>query len=118
MPHPVCHFEICGKDGKQLQDFYSKLFDWKIDSSSMENYGMVPAEEGGIGGGIMQATGEIPPYLTLYIQVEDLQVYLDKAVSLGGKMAVPPTDIPNIGAFAMFADPAGHILGLFKGKEQ
>jgi predicted enzyme related to lactoylglutathione lyase len=39
--------------------------------------------------------------------VDDLQAYLDKAVSLGGSVMVPPTPIPNIGAFAMFHDPEG-----------
>jgi len=27
---------------------------------------------------------------------------------------VPPTPIPNIGAFAMFHDPEGNLVGLFK----
>lgn len=118
MPNPVIHFEICGKDGKQLQDFYRDLFDWRIDTQSLEGYGMVPAETGGIGGGIFQAPPDIPPYVTFYVQVDNLQAYLDKAVQRGGKAAVPPTEIPNIGWFAMFVDPAGHTLGLFKPKQQ
>jgi predicted enzyme related to lactoylglutathione lyase len=115
MAHPVVHFEIAGKDGKKLQEFYGKLFDWKIEVDPAMDYGMVDTGgEGGINGGIFQAQGEMPPYLTFYIQVDDLQAYLDKAQSLGGTTIVPPTPIANIGAFAMFHDPEGNLVGLFK----
>ena len=40
---------------------------------------------------------------------------LDNAVALGGKALVPPTPIPGIGHFAMFSDPAGNNIGMFKG---
>ena len=115
MAHPVVHFEIAGKDGKKLQEFYGKLFDWKIEVDPAMNYGMVDTGgEGGINGGIFQAPPEAPAYLTFYIQVDDLQAYLDKAISLGGSVMVPPTPIPNMGAFAMFHDPEGNLVGLFK----
>jgi len=115
MAHPVVHFEIAGKDGTKLQEFYRKLFDWKIEVDPAMNYGMVDTGGEGINGGVFQAPAEAPAYLTFYIQVDDLQAYLDKAVSLGGSVIVPPTPIPNIGAFAMFNDPEGNLLGLFKG---
>ena len=45
-----------------------------------------------------------------YVQVDDLQKYLDKAVKLGGKVCVPPIQIsPEIGWMAMFTDPDGNI---------
>ena len=116
MPHPVVHWEIAGKDGEQLQQFYGSLFDWKIQHEPQMSYYMVqPGGDGGIGGGIFSAPDGAPPYLTLYVQVDDLQAYLEKAESLGGKTVVPPTPIPNIGSFAMFSDPDGNTVGLFKG---
>ena len=116
MAHPVVHFEIAGKDGKKLQEFYGKLFDWQINAEeAMGGYGLVEAGEGGIGGGIFQGQEGIAPFVTVYVSVDDLQAYLDKAVSLGGKTIVPPTPIPGVGAFAMFHDPEGNLVGLFKG---
>lgn len=42
--------------------------------------------------------------------------YLARAVELGGKTVVPPTDIAEFGlSFAFFADPEGHVIGLSKG---
>jgi hypothetical protein len=114
MGQPVVHFEIAGKDAKRLQDFYANLFDWKIDADNPMNYGLVAAGEGGIGGGIFQGPAEMPAYLTFYVRVDDLQAYLNKAEGLGGKAVVPPTPIPNVGSFAMFTDPDGHLIGIFK----
>jgi predicted enzyme related to lactoylglutathione lyase len=115
MPNPVVHFEIAGKNGKALQDFYSKLFGWTVDTNNPMNYGMVDtAVKSGINGGIMQTQGEMPAYLTFYVEVDNLQSYLDRAATLGGKAIVPPTPIPGIGSFAMFHDPEGHLVGLFK----
>ena len=31
MANPVVHFEVLGKDGERLQQFYRDLFGWKID---------------------------------------------------------------------------------------
>ena len=36
----VIHFEVVGKDGPALQSFYSKVFDWNLDTSNPGGYGM------------------------------------------------------------------------------
>ena len=119
MGRPVVHWEISAKDGKAIQSFYSKLFDWKIDANNPMNYGMVsPEGQGGIGGGIFQAQDGMPAYVTFYVHVDELQPYLDKAEKLGGKTIMPPTPIPDVGSVALFADPEGHCIGLFKGSLQ
>jgi len=112
MPNPIVHWEIAVKDYLKAKEFYTKLFDWKIDDNNPINYGMV--NPGGLGGGICRAEGNIPNYVTLYVQVDDLQQSLDKAVSLGATAVVPPTPIPGIGSFAMFTDPSGNCIGIFK----
>jgi hypothetical protein len=65
MGSPVVHFEITGNDGDLLKKFYGELFEWKIDSDNPLNYGMVAAEEGGIGGGISKAQ-QGPGMVTVY----------------------------------------------------
>ncbi len=117
MGQPVVHWEIAAKDAGKLEGFYAQLFDWKISRHSPD-YGLVQTGgQGGINGGIFQLQEGVPNYnLTFYVQVDDLQAYLDKAEKLGGKTIVPPMPIPNTGYFAMFADPEGHTIGLFKGQ--
>ena len=113
MPNPVIHWEIEAKDTKRVQDFYAKLFDWHIDSNNPMDYGFVDAHaEGGINGGIPKAEG--PSRVSIYIQVDDLQAFLDKAESLGGKTVMPPTEIPDMVTLAKFSDLEGNIIGLIK----
>ena len=110
MPNPITHFEIIGKDGKKLQDFYAGLFDWQVDASNPMNYGIVQPQDGrGTGGGIGQ--GETPA-LTFYVEVEDVQAYLDKAQSLGAKVILPRTVMPGMATYAQIADPEGNVIGL------
>jgi len=113
MPNPVVHFEVAGRDGAALQRFYSQLFGWAIDANNPMRYGMVaaPEGEGGIGGGI--TAGE-KPMVTFYVNVPDLQAALDRATSLGGKVLMPPMEVPGGPAIAQFADPEGNVIGLAK----
>lgn len=96
MLHPVVHFEIGCRDTQKTKDFYTKMFDWKIEQAG-------PAATIDTGEGIsghITSLGHEPNFYTIfYVQVEDVQAYLDKAKPLGGKMLVPPIDIP-IGTFA------------------
>ena len=118
MGNPVVHFEIAGPDGPVLQQFYRDLFGWKIDAQGEEmgNYGLVSANEGGIGGGVFPTTEDMPArsYVTFYVQVDDLQAALDKVAGMGGNAIMPPMEIaPGMGSIAMFGDPAGNTVGLY-----
>ncbi len=113
MPHPVVHFEIGCRDIAKTQEFYKKLFDWKIDA--MGPAAMIAAETGGIGGH-MTALGHEPEHYTIfYVSVDDVAGYLEKAKALGAKTLVPPVDIPT-GTFAWMQDPEGNTVGLWKTK--
>lgn len=113
MADPVVHFEINGKDLPKLRDFYQGVFNWKINLIPEMNYCLVESTgDGGIGGGIGVTEG--PGNVTFYIQVDDLDGYLRKIESRGGKTVTPPTEIPNVVTFATFEDPEGHLIGLVK----
>ena len=116
----VSWFEVTGKDGASLQDFYGKLFDWQVnDAGDGSGYGLVAAAEKGIGGGIGAAQADEPGHVTFYVEVDDVSAYLGKAEQLGGQTIVPPTEIEQFGlTFAFFADPEGHVVGLSKGAVQ
>jgi predicted enzyme related to lactoylglutathione lyase len=113
MGKKVVHFEIIGKDAKKLQDFYARLFDWRVDANNPLNYGQVSAADSGLGGGIGSGQGG-DGRVTIYIEVEDLNEYLKKAERLGGKTIMEPSDVPGGPRLAMFTDPEGHMVGLIK----
>ena len=114
MGQPVVHFEIGCQDSAKTADFFSSLFGWNMQSmgpATMINTGA----ETGIHGHITKLGHEPHHYTTFYVQVDDVQGYLDKAGNLGGKTVVPPVEIPT-GTFAWFADPDGNTIGLWKPK--
>lgn len=118
MGAPVVHFEIMGKNGKKLQEFYSKLFDWKIDSNNPMNYGLVPKEGQGIGGGVGPTQDNQPGYVTNYIEVPDTDIALKNAERLGGKVVMPTTTIPGMVTYALFSHPEGNLVGLVKSEQR
>ncbi len=116
MAQPVIHFEISAANRDKAVDFYSKLFDWKTSTAPGFDYSLVEAAgKNSIGGGIGPVQPGQKPFVTFYVGVDDLQATLDKAEKLGAHTVLPPTPIPGIGACALFADPDGIVIGLFKG---
>ena len=110
MANPVVHFEIGTRDKSKSADFFRQLFGWKIDEGPA---GMVDAAQGGIAGHLTSLGHEPHHYVTVYVEVDALEVYLQRAIDLGGKVLVPPVALPH-GSFAWFADPDDNILGLWR----
>jgi uncharacterized protein len=116
MAAPVTHFEIMAKDGQRVRDFYANLFGWAFNE--MQGYGMVDTGvKMGINGGIGQLPENMMPSVTFYVQVEDVQAHLDKAVGMGGTVIVPLTEVPGMVTFAQIKDPEGNLIGLLKGPQ-
>jgi uncharacterized protein len=114
MGQPVVHFEIGCRDSGKTATFFSQLFGWK--TQAMGPATMIDTGTGsGIQGHISSLGHEPHNYTTFYVQVDDVQAYLDKVKALGGKTIVPPVEIPT-GTFAWFADPEGNTIGLWKAK--
>ncbi len=114
MGQPVVHFEIGCRDIAKTSEFFGKLFGWQLQA--MGPASMIDTGAGsGIQGHISALGHEPHNYTTFYVQVDDVQAYLDKVSALGGKTIVPPMAIPT-GTFAWFADPEGNTVGLWKPK--
>jgi len=112
--HPVIHWEIGARNAEKLQAFYANLFGRGISTHDQEYWLVEPAPEGGIGGGIMQVRGEMPPHVTFYVGVDDLEGTLTRVAELGGRTVAPPMPIPGVGAFALLEDPDGNVIGIMR----
>ena len=125
MENPVMNFEIVGEKSKALNDFYSAVFDWKMNEYEEGYYWFETGCEtdNGIEGHIYPPNDEIPlvdnvPFannVTIYVAVEDIRVTIKKLESLGGKTLMPPTVVSDQGQqLAMFIDPSGNRIGLYQ----
>ena len=118
MGQPVVHFEVVGRDGEKLRQYYSQLFGWHIDANNPMKYGMVARDgntnsEGvGIGGGVGQGPEGYEGHVTFYVEVPDVEEALAKAKSLGGTRVMGPEDIMGQIVLGQFKDPEGHVIGV------
>jgi len=109
--------ELTTSDPKAAVEFYTKLFGWKTevmhmscpDSGQTMEYTILKVGDRGVGG-VMKAPEGAPVAWTSYITVDDVDKTVKLAESLGAKVCVGPTDIPEVGRFAVFADPQGAVI--------
>jgi predicted enzyme related to lactoylglutathione lyase len=106
-------YELLTTDADAAQSFYAELIGWRISDSGMPNmdYRMCATPQGGVGG-IMQLTtamldGGARPCWLGYVSVADVENSLKGIAAAGGSVMVPPSDIPEVGRWAMIADPQG-----------
>jgi len=108
--------ELMTNNPGAAKEFYGELFGWKIEAMNTgQPYNVVKVGDAGIGG-IMgmppDAPKGMPPTWVPYVTVADVDALVKRVVSLGGKVQVPPTDIPTVGRFAVIADPQGASINV------
>ena len=113
MSHKIVHWEIMGPDGDALSSFYGELFGWKGEAvPGFDSYYTIDQEQTTVGGAVGKGSEEMPNYLTVYVEVDNVEEHLAKAEAAGGSTIVPRTVIPDIVTFGMMSDPAGNIVGM------
>ncbi len=73
---PVVHFEIGCRNSEATSEFYRSVFSWSINQ--MGPASMIQGAEQGIAGHITSLGHEPHNYVTVYIQVERIEDYLDE----------------------------------------
>lgn len=111
--HSICHVEWSSTNLQRARVFFSELFDWKFEDWG-EGYTLFRPPEG-VCGGVARVDKVAPAGSpVVYVEVDEIEPYLDRAKGLGGGVAVPRTEIPTVGWFAHLTDPDGNLVGLFK----
>jgi predicted enzyme related to lactoylglutathione lyase len=116
-----CWIELATTDQPAAKKFYSSLFGWEAEDSPMgPEFSYTIFRLGGkqAGGAYRlmkeQVDAHVPPHWMLYVRVEGVDASAAKAVRLGAKQVVPPSDIPNVGRFAVLQDPTGGHISIFQ----
>ncbi len=113
-------YEYMGSDLKAAVDFYSHVVGWSAEDGGMSDFAyQIVSAAGRPVGGMMdipadaKAMGARPAWLG-YIWVEDVDLALPKLMAAGGKVFKAPSEIPEVGRFAVVADPYGGTFMLFR----
>ncbi len=108
--------ELLTSDLAGAKNFYGQLFGWELESAPNAapgvDYTLVKCAGQQMGGmmQIPQDKAGMPPYWGTYITVDDVDVTAKSAEEMGGKVCLPPQDIPKVGRFAVLQDPQGAVF--------
>ncbi len=112
MGHPIVHAEIRSSDPDGTRAFFGELFGWAYpDEGAFPGYTFVDT---GVPDALytaispLQGDGDL---VTFFVGVDDMDDAIAETARLGGRVVQQPVTVPGV-AFALIADPQGHIVGL------
>lgn len=112
---PVLEWQMLAKNPDAVAAFYCGLFEWTIDSDNALGYRRVnTGSSGGIDGGIWPAPPDGHNLVQLFVAVDSVPAYHQRAETMGAKTLVPPQKLPDGDELAIMLDPAGVPFGLIR----
>jgi uncharacterized protein len=112
--------ELATSDPEAARDFYSKLFGWRVEVSpdpQYGGYGIAKLGEGDAAGITPKQSPEAPNAWGLYIGADDVDTISSKVEAAGGTIAAAPFDVGDQGRMAVFRDPAGAFVSVWKANQ-
>jgi predicted enzyme related to lactoylglutathione lyase len=98
---------------EKTKGFYTELLGWDTEAWPGEmEYTIVKVGDKGHGG-ISAAQGGAPSHWMGNVFVEDVDEVARRTEAAGGKVLFGPEDIPEVGRFALIADPQGATVSAF-----
>ena len=109
--------ELMTTDPAAAQQFYPTFMGWGLAPWADGAYTMWMNGEAPVGG-VMALPDEVkaagvPPHWMTYISTPDCDATAAKVKALGGSVLRAPDDIPDIGRFAVVADPQGAAFCIY-----
>lgn len=103
-------------DAERARPFYTALFGWEYEDGGPEYGGYAQIlKDGHQIGGLMPHQGDGPPDTwSVYLAVTDVNAAAARVATAGGTVVVEPMEIPGMGKFAFFVDPAGGAIGAWQ----
>ena len=123
LPVPTGTFlwdELLALDVEAAKRFYGDVIGWTTADMDMGDmvYTLLKRSGGVDVGGLMRKPEDAPgpaAWLT-YVATDDVDASVARTKELGGAVFMEGMDVPEVGRFAVVADPAGAVFGLYKPK--
>jgi predicted enzyme related to lactoylglutathione lyase len=119
----VVHFELPFDDGDRARGFYKEAFGWQLQEMPDMAYTLVtsgpsgdqgPTEAGFINGGMWARVGGPSTAPVIVVDVESIDVALERIGELGGSTVTPKMPVGDMGFAAYVRDPEGNVIGLWE----
>lgn len=98
----------------QAKSFYTELLGWETETwkPGEMDYSMIKVGDQ-MHGGFWKAEGGTPPMWLGHVLVEDVDETARRAEGAGGRILEGPMDVPEVGRFALIADPQGAVVSAY-----
>ena len=118
-------YELMSTNPDAAKKFYTDVIGWKtqpFENATGMDYTMWVKGETPVGG-LMELPeearkGNVPSHWVGYVAVPDVDKTAKRAVELGGRVVHGPADIPEVGRFAILADPQGAVIAVYKSSQE
>jgi uncharacterized protein len=108
--------ELMTSDPAAASAFYGALFGWKmeVNQMGMGPYHLAKVGETSVAGvmGFPPGAQGMPPSWGCYVTVDNVDQTLERCTGLGGKVLMPPMQVPGVGRMAVIQDPQGATLNV------
>ncbi|MEO1520901.1 MAG: VOC family protein [Cyanobacteria bacterium J06633_2] len=119
-----CWVDLATTDAKAAKDFYTALFKWNatdVPAGDAGTYTMLQKGEKDVCA-LYQMTPDMyppgtPPHWLSYVSVNDVDDYVAKVQTLGGKILHEPCDVMESGRMSLVQDPTGAAFALWQPKQ-
>jgi uncharacterized protein len=113
MSNPIVRWQILSPEPAKSAAFYEKLFDWKLSRTNELGYRELSSGvNGSIDGGIWPAPPAERSFVQLFIEVDDIDASVARAMKLGAQVLVPKSALPDGDVMAVLQDPTGLSFGV------
>jgi uncharacterized protein len=110
--------ELLASDTGKALAFYERVFGYTHDEMKMGDgatYYILKGPDGQSRAGLMKAPHpDAPPMWTPYVRVEEADATAARVAPLGGKLVMPPQDVPTIGRLGALLDPLGAAIAFIQ----
>lgn len=116
--------DLTTRDPEAAHAFYGGLLGWEVVEAGPDLGGYRHLRAGdAIVGGLAPAMGpdgsptdpaDVPARWSVYLAAEDVDATVSAATEAGGRVILPPMDIPGMGRTALLRDAAGAEVGLWQ----
>jgi predicted enzyme related to lactoylglutathione lyase len=113
--NPLVFWELASHDAEKSVAFFRDVFEWEIEFSEKLGFYIVSSEHASepMAGGIFTLGTARLPFLTLYLEVDDIEAKAKEVAEHGGHIVEPPHVIGG-SRICLFNEPSGVTFAMIE----